>query len=52
MRLFVFAFLTTSLLAASYRVTPDIEYSAPGGESLGVLYADTITLTGSATPIA
>ena len=30
----LFAFLTTSLFAASYQVTPDIEYSAPGGESL------------------
>ena len=27
-------FLTTSLFALSYQVTPDIEYSAPGGESL------------------
>ena len=34
MRLAAFAFLTTSLFAASYQVTPDIEYSAPGGESL------------------
>ena len=34
MRLAAFAFLTTSLLATSYQVTPDIEYSAPGGESL------------------
>src|SRR5688572_29126088 len=34
MRQAAFAFLTTSLFAASYQVTPDIEYSAPGGESL------------------
>ena len=34
MRLAAFTFLTTSLFAASYQVTPDIEYSAAGGESL------------------
>jgi alpha-L-fucosidase 2 len=34
MRLAAIAFLTTSLFASSYQVTPDIEYAAPGGESL------------------
>jgi acetyl esterase len=34
MRLAAFALLTASLFAASYQVTPDIEYSSPGGESL------------------
>ena len=32
-RLAAFAYLTTSLFATSYQVTPDIEYSAPGGET-------------------
>ena len=34
MRLAAFTFLTASLFAASYQVTPDIEYSRAGGESL------------------
>src|ERR1044072_2875663 len=34
MRLALFVLLTTSLFATSYQVTPDIEYAAPGGESL------------------
>jgi acetyl esterase len=34
MRVAAIAFLTTSLFAASYQVTSDITYSAPGGESL------------------
>src|SRR5436190_3058667 len=34
MRLAAAALLITCLFAASYQVSPDIEYSAPGGESL------------------
>lgn len=34
MRVSAAVFLTTSLFATSYQITPDIEYSAPGGESL------------------